>query len=751
MKILWIFLIAMLLACTVTAFAQNPQRIADISVVGNERIDKAFITNNIKTKEGEAYDLDKLREDIRSIYRTGFFSDVQIDVKDTDKGKAVTFVVIERSPIKAIYVSGNKKVRTEDIRDKLKVKTNTVLNIERIKESMDEIKKLYASKAYYAIRVNYSVDYEDGGTDVNVRFVVEEPEMAYVRKIILKGNKVFKESKLKDYIRTREKGIFSWFTGSGILDEEKLEEDRQNLEAFYADNGYVRVKVGTPDVQVSKDGKSITITLSIEEGNVYQIADIGYSGDTIFTASEFFNSLQSKKGATFRTSLLHQDVLTITDLYQDKGFAFCEVVPLTTINDETRKVNISFDIVKGKEIYINRINITGNTKTRDKVVRRELALAEGDRFSATDLKRTKKKLRNTTYFKEVDLKLSKVADPDKVNLDITVEEKPTGTLSLGIGYSSVDQMVLTGSVSQENLFGTGRKVFLTAGFGLYTQEFQFSYLEPYVFDKNLSAAFSIVNYSRIMDTYNYKRTGGSVTLSRPLTEDIRVGTTYRIETVNVSQIDVSASTYIRQQEGTATTSSVTLSLTKNSIDDVLNPTKGVNSNISAELAGGPFSGDNDFYRFIAYYGRYFPAFWDSAFFVKGTAGAIRSYSGKDVPIYEKFYVGSLYTVRGFKYGEAGPIDETGQVIGSNNELFFNLEWIFPIYKPAGVKGVVFYDLGHGFDDNKGFLFNGIRQSAGFGIRWFSPLGPIRLELGFNLAPKEGERGSVFDFAIGTQY
>lgn len=730
---------------------QDSEKIAKINVTGNERVDTGFIMNSIKTKESDPFNIEKLREDLKNIYKTGFFTDVQIDLQDSDKGKVVTFVVMERPPIKAVFVSGNKKIKTADITDKLKIRTNSVLNIEKIKESMDEIKKLYSNKGFYAAKISYEITYEEG-YEVTIQFDIEEPEKSFVKKVEFTGNKRFKSRELRDYMRTKKKGILSWFTGSGILDEEVLEEDKKNLEAFYNDNGYVKVEVGIPDIKVSPDGKNITINISVEEGDLFSIGSVDFSGDVIFDREKTIKDLKSKSGKTFRSSLLHQDIMVLTDIYRDQGYAFCEIVPFTSLDEEEKKVNLSFDIRKGKEIFVNRINMLGNNKTRDKVIRRELRIAEGDRFSAEKLKLSKKRLRNTTFFKEEDIKIVKTEYPDKVNLDIAVEEKPTGSISLGVGYSSTDRLILSGNIAQENFFGTGRKFYLDAAISAFTQEYKLSYLEPYVFDLNLDLGLSVFNYGREMDTYDYLTTGGSGSLIKPLTEDIKASVRYRFESTKVSRIDDSASEYIKEQEGTLTTSSVTLGLAKNTIDDILNPFKGVNSDVSVEIAGGPFAGDNYFYRAIAFYGRYIPAgFWDSTFFLKGTAGVIRSYGGREVPVYEKFYVGGLNTVRGFKYGEAGPLDEREEVIGGKNQLYFNLEWVFPIYKPAGLKGVLFFDAGHAFDDTKGFMLNGIRTSAGMGIRWFSPMGPIRLELGFNLAPKDGERASVFDFAIGTQY
>jgi outer membrane protein insertion porin family len=747
-KLKTILIFILFIALPLSLIASDAETILKIEITGNEKIDTGFIMNAIKTKENTPYNVDKIREDMKNIYKTGFFSDVQIDVKDTDKGKIVTFVVVERPPIKAIYISGNNKIKTANLVEKLKIRSNTVLNTDKIKESIDELKKYYASQGYYGTAINYEISYGDE-YNVSVTINIDETSKAYVKKINFIGNKAFKASKLRDSMRTKEKGIFSWATGSGVLDEDNLEEDRKNLEFFYNDNGYVRVKIGVPDVAVSKDGKTISITIPIEEGNMYKVGTIDFAGDIIFEKDYMIKQLKTKTGATFRSSFYHEDVLTLTDLYQDRGYAFCDIVPLTLVNDDSRSVDLTYNMTKGEEVYFNRINILGNTRTRDKVVRRELKFGEGDRFSASNLKESKRKLTNTTFFKEIDMKIIKTEDPNKVNVDLSVEERPTGSISLGVGYSTEEKIMLTGGISQDNFLGTGRKLMLDASLSSVTQQYRFTFVEPYIFDKNLTASLSAFNYDREMDTYDYGRLGGSVSLTRPLTDYVKISSRYRLEKVDVKNIDVSATDFIKAQEGSSLTSALSLSLSKNTIDDILNPTKGINADITVEVAGGPFSGDNNFYSFVGTYGRYFPIkFMESAFFVKGTGGMIRSYGGKEVPIYEKFYVGGLNSIRGFKYGEAGPLDANGEAIGAKNELFANLEWIFPIFKSAGLKGVVFFDAGHGFDTMKDFS---LKTTAGVGVRWFSPLGPIRLELGFNLNPKKEERGSAFDFAIGTQY
>ena len=746
-----VLIVFLCLILSTLAFSAEQERIAKIEVTGNERIDKGIIANAIKSKEKETYDQTKIREDIKNVYKTGFFSDVQVDVKETDAGKTVTFIVIERPPVNVIYISGNKKIKTDDIKDKLKIKQGTVLNTERLRESVDEIIKLYGGKGYYATKVNYQIDYEEGYR-ATVRFVIEEAQRAYVRKITFKGNDHFKESVLKGAMRTREKGIFSWFTGSGILDEEALSDDGKLIEAYYYDHGYVRAKAGMPNISLSKDGKSISIALAVDEGKIYKISDIAFKGDIIFPEDDLAKKLKSKKGNTFRASLFQEDMLMLTDMYQDEGFAFADVAPLTAIDDDALTVAVTYEIEKGSEVYFNRINIIGNTKTRDKVIRRELRVAEGDRYSSTKLKMSKRRLRNTTYFKDTDLKTVKTDDPDKVNLDVSVQEKPTGTLSVGVGYSTYEKVLLTGTISQENILGTGKKVYLTASISSIARNFDLSLVDPYFRDMNLSAALGLFNIERYFTTYNYKSTGGTVTFLRPLTEYIKAGIRYKYERISVYHIDDSASSVVKDQQGTHDTSSVTLSLSKNSIDDVLNPSRGVISSISTEVAGGPFLGYNQFVKYVGTYGRYIPSYYDTTFFLRATAGSVQPYGGKLIPIYEKFFVGGINTIRGFRYGEAGPKDPiTDDVIGGKNEMIFNAEWIFPIYKPAGLKGVVFFDAGQGFDDPDGWRFKNMRFASGFGIRWFSPMGPIRLELGFNLHPKEGEKPYVFDFMIGRAF
>ncbi len=335
-------------------------------------------------------------------------------------------------------------------------------------------------------------------------------------------------------------------------------------------------------------------------------------------------------------------------------------LPLLTINDEDRTVNVVFDMAKGSEVFFNRINIVGNVKTRDKVIRRELKVAEGDLYSSSNLKETKRKLTNTTYFKTIDLKTVKTDEPDLVNLDVLVEEKPTGTFSVGVGYSTYEKAMVTGGISQENILGTGMKVYLNASLSSIAHLYDITLVDPYTFDKNFSTSFNVFNTERIFPAYQYSGDGGSITVSRPLTTYLTGALSYRYQEMSVTRVEADAGTFLQSQAGTNSTSAIGPSLLYNTIDDVLNPTRGTIASASFEFAGGPLLGTDEFTKYIASYGRYFPYLYGTTFFLRGTAGSVRPYGGTTVPVWERFYVGGITSVRGLRVrdgGTARPCDE----------------------------------------------------------------------------------------------
>ena len=325
-------------------------------------------------------------------------------------------------------------------------------------------------------------------------------------------------------------------------------------------------------------------------------------------------------------------------------------------------------------------------------------------------------------------------------------------LSIGVGYGTYEKIILTGTISEQNILGTGDRASLTTSLSSLARYYNLTYTEPYTFGKDFSTTYNVFNTTSIFDTYDYRGSGGGVTVSRPLTEFVRASLGYRLQKISVYNIESDASSFIQEQHGTSTTSAVSVSLSRSTIDDVLNPSKGSIANAMVEVAGSAFlGGDNKFVKSVVSYGRYIPFYWDTTFFLRGTAGNLSSYMTRPVPVFERFYVGGIQTMRGFKYGEAGPLDRvTGDVIGALDELYFNSEWIFNVFKPAGLKGFLFFDYGKG-TNTTGIFSETLRPTAGVGLRWFSPMGPITVVLGFNLNKQPGDRAQVFDFSMGRPF
>jgi outer membrane protein insertion porin family len=447
-------------------------------------------------------------------------------------------------------------------------------------------------------------------------------------------------------------------------------------------------------------------------------------------------------------SLLQKDVREITDFYADRGYAFVAVSPLTSVDKEKMIVHLTFDIRKGDKAYFGQINISGNTKTRDKVVRRELKVGEGDLYNSTALKRGRQKLRTTGYFKEVDFTTSKGTSPEKINLDIKVEEAPTGSISFGAGYSTLEGVVGTASVGERNLFGLGYKTNLSAALGGETQRLRFGFTDPWLLGTPTIAGFNVY-YDELEYWTEYDSTtaGGDLTFGRYLTDYIAASIMGKAERVKVFNVSPFASPYVKAQEGTRDTISLTLGLTRDTRDNYYAPTKGGRHSLTVENAGWVLGGDNTFFKAVGDTNWYFPLPFNTVLHLRGRAGFIEGYDGKEVPIYERFFLGGINTIRGFEYGEAGPKDIFGQPVGAERMVIFNSEFIFPLNKELGLRGAIFYDGGAGWN----VKFDKWRHAVGMGIRWQSPAGPIRVDWGYNLDPEGNERRAVWDFSMGTQF
>lgn len=725
------------------------KRIAEVSVTGNRKIESEAIKARIETKAGDSLNSIKLAEDIRAVYGMGYFTDVKVDVKESPKGQILTFILKEKPVVKDVKITGNINVETDKIKEVINIKPNTILQTKELQNAESKIMALYKEKGYYDVQVTESLT-ELPNDEASITFQIKEGEKVQTKEIKFVGNRVFSSKELKKIMETSEKGFLSWITSSGLLNMDTLERDISKLTSHYYNHGYIDAKVGEP--VINHEGKWIYITIPIEEGSQYGVGSIDIKGDLIKPKEQLLASLKINKEKVYSREVLRKDVLVLTDVYANEGYAYAEVTPDISKSETEKKVNIVFVVQPGQKLYFDRIEIGGNTKTRDKVIRRELRIVEGEQFSAERLRKSTQRLEKLGFFEDVNVTPVRGGDESKMNLKIDVKERPTGAFSIGGGYSSVDRFIGMAEISQRNLLGRGQDLTLRAQTSARSTRYNLSFTEPYLFDTKWAAGIDLFNWEREYDDYTKKSKGGGLRLAYPLSDEMRLYGGYRYEYADLTDVRPDISPIIRESLDIHLTSAVSAAIERDTRNSYVDPTSGSINSLSVEYAGGALGGDSAYTKLHLKSGWFFPVFWDTVVHVNGGIGYVVENTGGKLPVYEKFYLGGLNSVRGFKFGDISPVDPvTGDRIGGEEMLLLNLEYIFPIIKKAGLKGVLFFDAGNAFTKSEGYDVGDLRKSVGFGFRWFSPLGPLRLEWGYNLSPRPGEEHSGWDFTIGGTF
>ena len=728
--------------------AGGEDAIYKITVLGNVKVEEGVIRGAIKSREGGSFSSEQVREDLRSVFGLGYFTDVQVDIKPTSKGKEVIFIVAEKPSIKEVLITGNDKVKLGDIKEKVTLTPRSILNLDKVKENSEQIRKVYFSKGYYGVKVEDKIDYLETNEAV-VTFRIAEGPKGHIKKIIFKGNENIKSSRLKKVMTTKQWNIFSLISKTGVLDEDILKNDIQLLTAYYFDNGYLDAKISEPKIDFH-DPKRIRIEIEITEGPLYRLGTIDFKGDLLTTKEELFKGLKIKRNDVCSNSAIRKEVSALTEKFANQGYAYVEITPETSVDPKNLLAHLTFDIEKKKRVSFEKIQIVGNTKTRDKVIRRELQVAEGELYSATGMNKSRDRLKRTGFFKEVDFTTSRGSTDEKINLDLKVEEAPTGALSFGMGYSNLEKVVGTASISDRNLFGMGYHGVLKFKLGAESRDLRFSFTDPYFLGTSYAAGIDVYQEKvEYFTEYSYKTLGGDLRVGKDLTDTIRLDAMYKLETNNVYNVTEDASPVIKEQEGKKTTSALSFTLSSDTRDDFYAPTRGARHSLSIQNAGGILGGDNYFVKVIGETSWYFPLPLNTVFNLRGQAGLIEPYSGRETPIYEKFFVGGIRTLRGFEYGKAGPLDTSREVLGAEKMITLQSELIFPLAREIGLRGAVFWDVGKGFDKFKDIT--PLKTGVGVGVRWFSPFGPIQIDIGFNPNPKRGEKQHVIDFNMGTVF
>ncbi len=733
--------------------------ITQVRITGNKRIESDAIERVIRVKAGDVLRAGDLARDMKNIYKMGYFEDIRVEAEERDGGKAVIFHVQEKPTIRKISFSGNHVVKDEKLRENLNISTGSILNIFTIKSNIEQLEAMYKEKNYHNVKIDYTVE-EKENNQGDIQFVIEEGKKIKIKTITFQGNTNFTDKQLKKVISTSEKGFWSWLTSSGELNREDLSQDVARLMGNYHTKGFIHAKVADPVVEFKDDW--IYITFKIEEGERFKVGTIDVAGDLIRPKAELMPRLQIFTEPYFNRETVRKDVLSLTDVYADEGYAYVEIYPLTKEDTVNHLVDITYSIDKKEKVYFENIEISGNTKTRDKVIRRELRIYEQELYSSSRLKRSVRNLHRLDFFEDVKVDTPKGSAEDKMNVNIDVVEKPTGSFTFGAGYSTVDDFFITGSVSQRNLFGRGQILKFGGQIGSESDYYSLSFTEPWLFDIPLSGTASIYRSGREYDTYDRTSMGGGVGGSYPIFDYTRLSLSYRYDITDVFNIQSDASDNVKDLEGKNTTSSITTAVTYDSRDRAFNTTEGQRHRISYTYAG--IGGDIGFNKIVGELGWYIPVFKGLVTFLHGESGYVREKKGYKLPDYEKFYLGGMNSMRGFDYqginirGTSTRIeindDGDEEVVeyvteeGGEKYVLFNVELTYPLLEEVGIVGVLFYDTGNVYDSDEDIDFGSLRQSAGYGIRWYSPIGPIRIEGGHILDPR-GELGE--DYGVNWEF
>ena len=733
-------------------------KIFQVKITGNKTVSSEKVISIIKTRRGEVYNENIINNDIKSLYETGYFDTIEVNKESTPQGIVVTFELKEKPVIKEILIKGAHRIHKKRIEKIIDLQEGAFLDEYKLKEVADKIKDFYSKKGFSSAKVDYniSVDKENHAT---VTFNIEEEGVVRVRKIIVKGNEHVRTKRIKKLMRTREK----WLFNRGILKEETLVDDAKRIEDFYKERGFSEVKVNYSIDRIKNDAY---VTINIKEGNRYYIGTVRIEGNKVFTVDELKKAAALKEDDIYIERKIKEAVNNIRGKYIDKGYIYAQVKPTTFLNPQTKKIDVSFEITENEVAYVEKIEIQGNTKTRDKVIRRELRIYPGDKFEGEKIRKSRQRLENLGFFEEIRFDSEPGSKPNWENLIVDVKEAKTGYLSFGGGYSSIDQFTGFIEIRQRNFdyknwstfTGGGQDLSLMASFGSLSDRYELSFTNPWIFDKPISFGFQGYKRSHEQDEdvgYGYEEdiTGGSIRFGREFSDYLKGSVGYRFESVKIADIVSDASQDLKDEEGKHSFSTIELGLVYDTRDNVFSPSQGVYFSNSLDITASFLGGDKDFIAFSSVVSKFFPMFRKSVIEFRVRVGIEEPFSDtKKVPIYKRFFAGGASTIRGYHERKIGPIDAvTEDPLGGEALFVGNIEYTYPlsdIFKVAA-----FFDTGNVWAKRSDFLSGGLKSSVGLGIRVKTPLGPISVDYGWPLNKEPGEEGKEgrFHFNISRGF
>lgn len=757
---------------------QKTNLVTSFEVQGQKRLEKDAILAKIVSQLNQPLDSEKVRQDILNLFATGYFESVDVNF---DKG--VLYYIVHEKPVLAeLKFEGNKELKSDELQEASGYKTFEIFNQAKLKESIDKMLKLYEDKGFYLVRIEPVITTSDSGDRVNLSFTITENEKVRVKTIHFIGNHKLTDAYLKSRLATQEEGYFTAISGSGQFKQDAFERDTQILRFLYYNQGYVKAKVDRPTVGLTPDRLGLYITFRVEEGEQYKIGDVEFSGDLLFSNEKLKETTKIDDSEVFAYDVLQKDLNELQALYGDLGYAYANVIPRTRFNDEDKIADLVFEFDKGNKVKFGRITVVGNTKTRDKVLRRELRIYEGELYNETKRRQSLENIQRLGFFEEVNFRTSTpLNDPDLMDIEIVLKERNTGQIQIGAGYSTATGLALQGSVQQTNFRGLGQNLGVSLQLSDEYSQYDVSFTEPYYNDTDWSVGGRVFrNETSGRLDYDETKTGAGLFASYPIAEYLRAGVNYtysaaRLKNVVSNGVVLTDEVLFPLDTASGDAGLLGFSIEYDTRNDRFRPSKGIYSRL-AYSHSGLLGGNLNYYKASADYRFFKNLFWDVTWRNNLAYARIENtIGGEKAPFNELYVLGGPYTLRGYRFSTVGrrqfsqklstrfqqpPPTGSGlsqdradilanRVYGGEQQLMYQTEVMFPLIREAEMYGVTFYDIGTAEDElNADNFFS----DWGFGIRWFSPLGPLRFEWGF---PIDRERvyheASVFEFSIGTPF
>ena len=730
------------------------QRIQQIEVSGAERIDPTTVMSYLDLKVGEELNRQSLDRALKSLFSTGLFADVTID----QRGSTIIVNVVENPIINQIAFEGNDKLDDEELQPEIQLRPRQVFTRTKVQADVSRLYQIYRRNGRFSANIDPKIIRLDQNR-VNLVFEIDEGPVTKIKSIRFVGNKRFDDDRLRSEISTKETTWYRFITADDRYDPDRLSYDQELLRRFYLAQGYADFELVSAIAELSSDRDHFFITFTLNEGKRYRVGKIDIASRIRdFDSSVLQETIKIESGDWYNADRVQESVDAMTDKLGDLQYAFVNVRPNVNRNRQDATIDLTFEISESPRVFVERINVNGNVRTLDKVVRREMLLVEGDPFNKSKLSRSEQRIRNLDFFETVNMNAKPGSAPDKTVVDVDVAEKSTGELSVGAGFSTSDGPLADVRIRERNLMGKGQDLLLSTTLAGERTQFDLSFTEPYFLNRDVSAGFDLFHVTRDLQSessFDQRRTGGALRIGYPWSERWRQTVRFRGERNTIENVDGNASRFIRDQEGERDTLALSQRLTYDNRDSILFPTEGWYLWLDTEVTG--FGGDSQYVSGKTGASFYYPVMDQVVLNLLGEVGAVEGYNDKTVAINERYYLGDS-TLRGFDQAGVGPRDtSTDDALGGNRFYRGTAELSFPIGLPEelGVQGHAFGDAGSLYEvevsDPSVVDENVIRASLGLGLSWRSPFGPVRVDFAVPVAKEDYDEEKNFRFNFGTRF